>query len=58
MPVDFSFRILVADLSTGKGEYRRFGDKREHLGGSGLAAALFGEFGHPQSPGPGPRSSP
>ena len=39
-PVDHSFRVLVADLSTGRGEYRRFGDKREMLGGSGLAALI------------------
>lgn len=49
-PVDYSFRVLVADLSTGRGEYRRFGDKRELLGGSGLAAALFAEFSRPELP--------
>src|SRR5512145_2970815 len=50
MQTDYSFRILLADLSTGKGEFRRFGDKREVLGGSGLAAALYGEFGKPEAP--------
>ncbi|WP_243357998.1 aldehyde ferredoxin oxidoreductase N-terminal domain-containing protein [Fundidesulfovibrio terrae] len=50
MQADYSFRILVADLSSGKGEYRRFGDKREVLGGSGLAAALYAEFGKPDLP--------
>lgn len=50
MQTDYSFRILLADLSTGKGEFRRFGDKREVLGGSGLAAALYSEFGKPQAP--------
>ncbi len=50
MPTDYTFRILVADLNTGKGEYRRFGDKRQVLGGSGLAAALFVEFAKPLEP--------
>jgi len=50
MQTDFAFRILVADLGTGKGEYRRFGDKRTLLGGSGLTAALFQEFGRPDLP--------
>lgn len=50
MPNDYSFRILVADLATGKGEYRRFGDRREILGGSGLAAALFNGFARPELP--------
>jgi aldehyde:ferredoxin oxidoreductase len=48
MPVENTFRILLADLATGKGEYRRFGDKREILGGAGLAAALYNEFGLPR----------
>src|SRR5512142_3003401 len=50
MQTDTSFRILVADLSSGKGEYHRFGDRRELLGGSGLAAALFSEFAKPGAP--------
>ncbi|GFK92910.1 putative oxidoreductase YdhV [Fundidesulfovibrio magnetotacticus] len=50
MPADYTFRVLLADLATGKGEYRRFGDKREVLGGSGLAAALYAEFGRPELP--------
>lgn len=50
MPAEYTFRILVADLTTGKGEYRRFGDKRQVLGGSGLTAALYAEFGLPQAP--------
>lgn len=50
MQTDYSFRILLADLTAGKGEYRRFGDKREVLGGSGLAAALYNEFGRPDLP--------
>ena len=50
MQTDCSFRILVADLNAAKGEYRRFGDKRTLLGGSGLAAALFKEFAHPDLP--------
>ncbi|WP_320178384.1 aldehyde ferredoxin oxidoreductase N-terminal domain-containing protein [Roseovarius pacificus] len=40
-----AFRILVYDLNTGRGEYVRFGDRREIIGGSGLAAALFDSFG-------------
>jgi len=50
MQTDYSFRILLADLTSGRGEYRRFGDKREILGGSGLAAALYAEFGRPDLP--------
>lgn len=50
MPVENAFRILVANLDTGKGEFRRFGDKRELLGGSGLAAALYAEYGLPDVP--------
>jgi len=50
MQTDYSFRVLFADLSQAKGEYRRFGDKREILGGSGLAAALYAEYGRPDLP--------
>jgi aldehyde:ferredoxin oxidoreductase len=50
MQTDYTFRILVVDLSSGRGEYRRFGDKRELLGGSGLAAGLYGEFCKPDLP--------
>jgi aldehyde:ferredoxin oxidoreductase len=45
MQADYCFRILVVDLVAGKCEFLRFGDKRELLGGSGLAAALFGQYG-------------
>lgn len=50
MQTDYTFRILAVDLNTGRGEYRRFGDKRELIGGSGLAAALYAEYGKPELP--------
>jgi aldehyde:ferredoxin oxidoreductase len=49
MPAD-PFRILMVDLSRGRGEYVDFGDKNTHLGGSGLAAALFEAYADVNAP--------
>ncbi len=40
-----AFQIMVVDAATGKGKKRDFGNRAELLGGSGLAAALFEEYG-------------
>ena len=45
-----AFRILHVNMDTGKGHSIAFGDRAEMLGGSGLAAALFKEFGDPEAP--------
>lgn len=45
-----SFRVLVVNLTTGRSEPITFGSVQEHLGGSGLAAALFEAFGDPSAP--------
>jgi aldehyde:ferredoxin oxidoreductase len=45
-----SFRILVVDLGSGASRVERFGSRRQLLGGSGLAAGLFHEFGLPGEP--------
>ena len=44
------FRVLVVDLSAGKGKIVNH-EKRDHfIGGSGLAARLFEQYGHTQRP--------
>jgi aldehyde:ferredoxin oxidoreductase len=55
MAGESSFRVLVFDLGRGQGKFIRFGDKVKHLGGSGLAAALFQEYGVPDAPAFDPR---
>lgn len=52
-----AFRVLLVDLSEGKGRPISFGDHAESIGGSGLAADLFSQFGvmdappdHPDQP--------
>lgn len=42
---DPRFRVLFYDLEKAAGEVVRFGRVEEHLGGSGLAAALYRSFG-------------
>ena len=42
-----AFRVLVVDLDKGTGRAVDFGSPGEWLGGSGLAAALFMEYGLP-----------
>ncbi|MBW1982186.1 MAG: aldehyde ferredoxin oxidoreductase [Deltaproteobacteria bacterium] len=40
------FRVLVVNLATGKGKVVKMDGRDRHLGGSGLAAALFKKYGH------------
>ena len=44
------FRVLLVDLSTGKGKIVLHGGRNEVAGGSGLAAQLFVAYGHPERP--------
>ncbi len=45
-----AFRVLHVNLDTGKARGLDFGDRAEHLGGSGLAAALYQEYGVSDAP--------
>ncbi len=42
--------VLEIRLDTGKARLRRLPELRQHLGGSGLAAALFGQYALPSEP--------
>jgi aldehyde:ferredoxin oxidoreductase len=44
------FKVLVFDLSTGKGEYSQVDGRDQVAGGSGLAALLFIRYGQPKAP--------
>ncbi|MGD9025616.1 MAG: aldehyde ferredoxin oxidoreductase N-terminal domain-containing protein, partial [Desulfobacterales bacterium] len=44
------FRVLVVDLSAGKGKIITHEGRDEFVGGSGLAAHLFDQFGQPDRP--------
>ncbi|GFM35944.1 aldehyde ferredoxin oxidoreductase N-terminal domain-containing protein [Desulfovibrio psychrotolerans] len=56
MRIDNPFsRVLHVDLDTGLSRVLRFGARSEHLGGSGLAAALYAEYGLPDAPALDPR---
>ncbi|HHL35243.1 MAG TPA: aldehyde ferredoxin oxidoreductase [Desulfobulbaceae bacterium] len=44
------FRILVVDLTTGKGQVRKIDERANSVGGSGLAALLFEQYGDPKRP--------
>lgn len=44
------FRILIADLATGKGTIVTIDGRDTVAGGSGLAALLFDKYGHPDKP--------
>jgi aldehyde:ferredoxin oxidoreductase len=44
------FRVLVVDLSVGKGEITTQQGRNEYVGGSGLAALLFNRYGHADRP--------
>jgi aldehyde:ferredoxin oxidoreductase len=44
------FRVLVVDLSAGKGKIITHAGRDEFVGGSGLAAHLFDQFGQPDRP--------
>lgn len=45
-----AFRVCVVHLDSGRSEIIPFGDKNTHIGGSGLAAALFEKYGLPGEP--------
>jgi aldehyde:ferredoxin oxidoreductase len=42
-----SFKILVVDLSSGGSRVERFGSRKQLLGGSGLAAGIYHQYGLP-----------
>jgi len=44
------FRVLVVDLSVGKGKITTHEGRNEYVGGSGLAALLFNQYGHVNRP--------
>ena len=50
-----TFRVLHLDAGTGKGRFLDFGDRAAILGGSGLAAALYQEYGLPEEDAYDPR---
>ena len=45
-----TFRVLCVNLNEQKSKLVEFGDPKQDLGGSGLAAALFSAYGHPELP--------
>ncbi|MCL6620753.1 MAG: aldehyde ferredoxin oxidoreductase [Syntrophobacterales bacterium] len=45
-----TFRVLWVDLATGKGRVEELPGREEVLGGSGLAARLFEQYGRPELP--------
>lgn len=47
---DRPFRVLRIRLESGKADVLNFGSVNECIGGSGLAAALYNEFGKPDAP--------
>lgn len=49
LPRTFS-RVLHVDAATGRVNIIEFGSRVEHLGGSGLAAALYAAYGDPSRP--------
>ncbi len=44
------FRVLLVDLSTGKGSVAKVEGRNEFAGGSGLGAILFDQYGHADRP--------
>ncbi len=44
------FRVLLFDVTSGKGEIVLLGGRNEVAGGSGLAAMLYAKYGHPTLP--------
>ena len=44
------FRILVVNLSSGKGQVVHLDGRNTEVGGSGLAALLFNKYGLPERP--------
>ena len=49
------FRVLVIDLTSGKGKVARLEGRNRVIGGSGLAALLYQRYGHPALPWDDPR---
>ena len=45
-----NFRVLLVDLSTGRGNVVTLDGRDTVAGGSGLAALLFSKYGHPERP--------
>ncbi len=45
-----NFRVLLVDLTTGKGKIVMLDGRDDHVGGSGLAARLFDQYGHTAKP--------
>ena len=44
------FRILTVDITSGKGKVVTLDGRDTEAGGSGLAALLFNQYGHPDRP--------
>ncbi len=44
------FRVLLYDLTVGKGKYVNLDGRNSAVGGSGLAALLYSQYGQPQLP--------
>ena len=44
------FRVLIANLDSGKGTVATIDGRDSVAGGSGLAALLFNKYGHPDRP--------
>ena len=44
------FRVFVVNLSEGKGKVVKLDGRNSEVGGSGLAALLFNQYGHPEKP--------
>jgi aldehyde:ferredoxin oxidoreductase len=49
------FRVLVVDLTSGRGTVESLEGRNMHVGGSGLAAALFERHGQVDKPWNDPR---
>ncbi|MBU1247958.1 MAG: aldehyde ferredoxin oxidoreductase, partial [Proteobacteria bacterium] len=49
------FRVMVADLGTGRGKVVELDGRDDYIGGSGLAALLFAKYGLPDEPWDDPR---
>ena len=45
-----TFRVLIVDLSTGRGKFENIEGRDRNVGGSGLAAALFSIYGKMEKP--------
>jgi len=45
-----TFRVMHVDLASGRAKVLEFGERSQLMGGSGLCAALFSEYGRPDLP--------